>query len=259
VEDIPDSMQSSTAMSCSSTVEDSLVLFEVMPNSPLRYTISPRTGFLLTSKACIITVELSNSELGLVCFISTIPGNYFVSDHIVVVADVLGGSAVIDFGNVPTMEKAEAIRQHFQTHSGTFCRELSVEYHFSIEFMQMLTLFSSPAASTTTLAVSPFENLTRYHLQVDKEIEIQQLEPRVMDDAKVNNNQRELGAAFTQDTALFMDSEPLKEDGDMTCRSDAAKTSKSDIHPKSTGEKRQKTNSKFMASRDAGVNSTRTN
>jgi hypothetical protein len=67
-----------------------------------------------------------------------------LSDHIVAVADLLSSSAAIDFGNVPTLEKAEAIRDHFQTHSGTFCRELSVEYHFSTEFMQMLTLFSSP-------------------------------------------------------------------------------------------------------------------
>jgi hypothetical protein len=40
----------------------------------------------------------------LVCFLSTIPGDYFLSDNIVVVADILGGRAAIDFGNVPTTE-----------------------------------------------------------------------------------------------------------------------------------------------------------
>jgi hypothetical protein len=35
VEDISDSMQSSTAISCSSNFEDSLVLFEVILNPPL--------------------------------------------------------------------------------------------------------------------------------------------------------------------------------------------------------------------------------
>jgi hypothetical protein len=64
-----------------------------------------------------------------------------------------------------------------------------VEYHFSTEFMQMLTFFSSPGASTT-LAVSPYENVTGYYLQVDQEIEIQQFKALVIDGAKVHDNQR---------------------------------------------------------------------
>jgi hypothetical protein len=49
VEDISDTMQSSIALSCSSTTDNSLVLFAVSSNPPLRYSISPDTGFLLTS------------------------------------------------------------------------------------------------------------------------------------------------------------------------------------------------------------------
>jgi len=75
VEGISDSMQSSIAMSCSSsTTEDSLVVFEVTSNPPLQYSISPSTGFLLMNKASGISVELLNSELGLVHFLSTVPG-----------------------------------------------------------------------------------------------------------------------------------------------------------------------------------------
>jgi hypothetical protein len=47
VEDISDTIQSSIALSCSSTTDNSLVLFAVFSNSPLRYSISPDTGFLL--------------------------------------------------------------------------------------------------------------------------------------------------------------------------------------------------------------------
>jgi len=75
VEGISDSMQSSIAMSCSSsTTEDSLVVFEVTSNPPLQYSISPSTGFLLMNEASVISVELLNSELGLVHFLSTVPG-----------------------------------------------------------------------------------------------------------------------------------------------------------------------------------------
>ena len=105
-----------------------------------------------------------------------------MSDHIAVVADVLTGSAAIDFGNLPATEQSDAIRQY----CGTFGRELSVEYHFSTEFMQMLMIFSSPRASTITLAVSPFENVTGYQLPVDQEIEVEEFEALVMDDTNVN-------------------------------------------------------------------------
>jgi hypothetical protein len=74
-------------------------------------------------------------ELVLVRFLSTVPGDYFLSDHIAVVADILTGSDASDFANLPAKEQPDAIRQYFLTHSGTFGRELSVEYHFSPEFM----------------------------------------------------------------------------------------------------------------------------
>ncbi len=86
VEDISDAMQSSIALSCSSTTENSLVIFAVFSNPPLRYSIFPNTGFLVMNEPCVISVKLSNSELGLVRFLSTVPRDYFLSDHIAVVA-----------------------------------------------------------------------------------------------------------------------------------------------------------------------------
>jgi hypothetical protein len=86
-----------------------------------------------------------------------------------------------------------------------------------------------------------------------------------MDDAKVHDNQRELGAARTQDTTSIVEFEPL------TCMSDASKTLKSNVRPKSmvkkchktknrsTVKKHQKTNNKTMVYKDVGVNSTATN
>jgi hypothetical protein len=120
VEDISDTMQSSIALSCSSTTNNSLVLFAVSSNPPLRYSISPDTGFLLMSEPCVMSVTLSNSELGLVRFLSTVPGDHFLSDHIAVVADILTGSDASDFANLPATEQPDAIRQYFLTHSGTF-------------------------------------------------------------------------------------------------------------------------------------------
>jgi hypothetical protein len=97
-----------------------------------------------------MSVTLSNSELGLVCFLSTVPGDYFLSDHIAVVADILTGSDASNFANLPATEQPDAIRKYFLTHSSTFGRELSVEYHFSPDFMQMLTIFCSPEPASVT-------------------------------------------------------------------------------------------------------------
>ena len=104
VEDISDTMQSSIALSCSDTTDNSLVLFAVSSNPPFRYSITPDTGFLLTSEPCVMSVTLSNSELGLVRFLSTVPGDYFLSDHIAVVADILTGSDASGFANLPATE-----------------------------------------------------------------------------------------------------------------------------------------------------------
>ena len=120
VEDISDTMQSSIALSCRDTVDNSLVLFAVSSNPPFRYSITPDIGFLLTSEPCVMSVTLSNSELGLFRFLSTVPGDYFLSDHIAVVADILTSSYASDFANLPATEQPDAIRQYFLTHSGTF-------------------------------------------------------------------------------------------------------------------------------------------
>jgi hypothetical protein len=100
VEDISDTMQSSIALSCSDAADNSLVLFAVSSNPPFRYSITPDTGLLLTSEPCVMSVTLSNLELGLVRFLSTVPGDFFLSDHIAVVADILTGSDASNFSNL---------------------------------------------------------------------------------------------------------------------------------------------------------------
>jgi len=210
VEDISDTMQSSIALSCRDTVDNSLVLFAVSSNPPFRYSITPDTGFLLTSEPCVMSVTLSNSQLGLVRFLSTVPGDYFLSDHIAVVADILTGSDATNFSNLPATEHPDAIRQYFLTHSGTFARELSVEYHFSSDFMQMLTIFCSPEPASVTLAVSPFENVTGFKLPVDQEVECEEFEALPIDDTVINDNQSGLGVAPMQDTMPCVANQPLE-------------------------------------------------
>jgi hypothetical protein len=77
IEDISDAIQSRTAQSCSSTEDDSSSLFEVTSNMPFRYTISPNTGMMQMNDSCITTMELVNSDLGLVVFLSTVPGFFW--------------------------------------------------------------------------------------------------------------------------------------------------------------------------------------
>jgi hypothetical protein len=228
VEDISDTMQSSIALSCSNTT-DPLVLFAVSSNPPFRYSITPDTGFLLTSEPSVMSVTLSNSELGLVRFLSTVPGDYFLSDHIAVVADILTGSDASDFANLPATEQPNAIRQYFLTHLGTFARELSVEYHFSSDFMQMLTIFCSPELASVTLAVSPFENVTGFKLPVDPEVECEEYEALPIDDTIKNDNQSGLGVAPMQNTMSCADNEPLEP-------------STTVLPPKTTTNKRQQLN-----------------
>jgi hypothetical protein len=205
VEGISDTIQSSIALSCSSTTENSLVIFAVFSNPPLSYSMSPNTGFLLMNEPCVISVELSNLELGLNCYLSTVPGDYFLSDHIAVVAAVLTRSDANDFGNQPAIKQPDAIRQYFLTHSITFDRQLSVEHHFSLEYMQMLTIFCFPRATSITLAVSPFENNSGYQLPVDQEIVVDKFEALVIDDTIINDNQSGLGVAPIPDITLGVD------------------------------------------------------
>jgi hypothetical protein len=112
--------------------------------------------------------------------------------------------------NLPETEQPDAIRQYFLTHSGTFGSKLYVEYHFSPQFMQMLTIFCSPKAASITLAVSPFENIIGYKLPVDQEVEAEEFEALVIDDTIINDNQSGSGEAPKQDTTSCVNNKPLK-------------------------------------------------
>ncbi len=120
IEDMSHVVQSLTAISSSGTVDNALVIFEVTMNQP-EWSMCNHRG----------TWQVSRSEFGIFCFLSPVSGYYFLVDHILVIADVISGSAANDFGNLPMTEKAESVWQHFLTHSGTFWAELSVKYHFS--------------------------------------------------------------------------------------------------------------------------------
>jgi hypothetical protein len=255
VEDISDTMQSSIALSCSDITDNSLVLFAVSSNPPFRYSITPDTGFLLMSEPCVMSVTLSNSELGLVRFLSTVPGDYFLSDHIAVVADILTSSDASDFANLPATEQPDAIRQYFLTHSGTFGRELSVEYHFSSDFMQMLTIFCSPEPASVTLAVSPFENITGFKLPVDQEVECEEFEALAIDDTVINDNQSGLGVAPMQDTMSCVDNEPLELSTTVVPPKTMTKK-RQQLNNSSSLKKRPKTKNNSKAFTVAGVDTT---
>jgi hypothetical protein len=104
-----------------------------------------------------------------------------------------------------------------------------VEYHFSSDFMQMLTIFCSPEPASVTLAVSPFENVTGFKLPVDQEVECEEFEALPIDDTVINDKQSGLGVAPMQDTMSCADNEPLEP-------------STTVVPPKTTTNKRQQLN-----------------
>jgi len=72
----------------------------------------------------------------------------------------------------------------------------------------MLTTLCSPEATSITLAVSPFENITGYKLPVDQEVEVEEFEALVIDDTIINDNQSGSGVAPILDTRSCVDNEP---------------------------------------------------
>jgi hypothetical protein len=68
------------------------------------------------SQTCIITVELVSSDMGLVMFLSTVPG-VFLEYQIVVLAAKVHGSTASTFSNLHVAEKAEAITEYFLVNS----------------------------------------------------------------------------------------------------------------------------------------------
>jgi hypothetical protein len=171
------------------------------------------------------------------------------------VADILTGSDASDFANLPATEQPDAIRQYFLTHSITFGRELSVEYHFSPDFMQILTIFCSPEPASVTLAVSPFENITGFKLPVDQEVEFEEFEALAIDDTVINDNQSGLGVAPMQDTMSCVDNEPLEPS--MTVVPPKTTTKKrQQFNKNSSLKKRPKTKNNSKASTVAGVDAT---
>jgi hypothetical protein len=69
--------QSTTMLSYHSESEDSILIFEVQSNHPTRYSISPAFRVVHNNQTCIVAVELVSSDMGLVRFLSTVPGDFF--------------------------------------------------------------------------------------------------------------------------------------------------------------------------------------
>jgi hypothetical protein len=95
-----DVVQSSTSLPYN-CITESIIIYEVQSNHPTRYTISPSYGLLHSNQTSLITVELIICEMGLVRFLSTVPGDYFLLDQIVVLT-------AATFCELPGAEKQEA-------------------------------------------------------------------------------------------------------------------------------------------------------
>ncbi len=90
------------------------------------------------NQTTLITVELVSSDIGLVWFLSTVPGYYFLMDQIVVLVAEVHGNTAATFSSLPVVENAEAITEYFLVNSGYARKDLSVQYHFSNDFRGIL-------------------------------------------------------------------------------------------------------------------------
>jgi hypothetical protein len=148
-----DVIQSSTSLSYNYDSTNSVLIYEVQSNHLSRYTISPSVGVLHSNETCLKTVQLISCEMGLVQFLSTVPGDYFLLDQIVVLIAEIRGSAVATFCKLPGAKKQESILKYFLINSGYIRKELSVEYNFLNELQCMLSSVFSPESKN--IASSP--------------------------------------------------------------------------------------------------------
>ena len=112
-----DVVQSSTSLSYNYDSTNSVLIYEVQSNHLSRYTISPSVGVLRSSETCLITVELISCEMGLVRFLSTVPGDHFLLDQIVFLIAEIQGSTVATFCELPVAEKQESILEYLLINS----------------------------------------------------------------------------------------------------------------------------------------------
>jgi hypothetical protein len=118
----------------------------VQSSPPKRYNISPNVGVVHNNQTTLITVESVSSDMGLVQFLSTVPGDYFLMDQIVVLVSEVHGNMAAIFSSLPVVENAEAIMEYFLVSSRYARKELSVQFHFSIELRGILSFVLSPPA-----------------------------------------------------------------------------------------------------------------
>jgi hypothetical protein len=124
IEAMTDVIQSSTSLlyNCDST--NSVIIYEAPSNCPSRYSISSSVGVLNNNQTCLIAVLLISYEMGLVQFLSTVPGDYFLLDQIVVLIAEIQGSAAATFCELRGAEKQESILENFLINSGYIRKEL---------------------------------------------------------------------------------------------------------------------------------------
>jgi len=77
VEGITNVAQSTAMVPYHNDSDDSILIFEVQSNHPTRYSISPAFRVVHNNQTCIVAVELVSSDMGLVQFLSTVPGDFF--------------------------------------------------------------------------------------------------------------------------------------------------------------------------------------
>jgi hypothetical protein len=123
------------------------ILFKVQSSPPKTYNISPNVGVVHNNQTTLIkTMGLVSSDMGLVQFLSTVPGNYFLMDQIVVLVAEVHGNTAATFSSLPVVDNAEAITEYFLVNSVYARKELSMQYNFSNELRGILSLVLSPPA-----------------------------------------------------------------------------------------------------------------
>jgi hypothetical protein len=100
IEEMSDVIQTSTALSYNATSEDSVITFEVQSSPPKEYNISPNVGVVHSNQTTLI--------------LSTVPGNNFLMDHIVVLVAEIHGNTAATFCSLPVVKNAEAITEYSQ-------------------------------------------------------------------------------------------------------------------------------------------------
>jgi hypothetical protein len=111
VEGITDLAPSTATLSYHIDSDDSILIFEMQSNCPTRYSISPAFGVVHNNQMCIVAVELVSSDMGSVCFLSTVPRDFFLEDQVILLIAEVHGITASTFTKSPVAEMAQRIKE----------------------------------------------------------------------------------------------------------------------------------------------------